>query len=94
MSISNGMKTDWDNVASWYDKHLEGSDTYQAQVIAPNLLRMLDIKKGEAVLDLACGQAEVDPRIGRLSVRGEAPFDPHSSCPVLLLPAALRRSVP
>ncbi len=56
MSISNGMKTDWDNVASWYDKHLEGSDTYQAQVIAPNLLRMLDIKKGEAVLDLACGQ--------------------------------------
>jgi ubiquinone/menaquinone biosynthesis C-methylase UbiE len=49
-------KTDWDNVAPWYDSHLEGGDTYQAKVIAPNLLRMLDLKKGEAVLDLACGQ--------------------------------------
>ncbi len=48
--------TDWDNVALWYDAHLEGSDTYQAKVIAPNILRMLDIKKGETVLDLACGQ--------------------------------------
>lgn len=50
------MKTDWDNVAVWYDAHLESGDTYQAQVIAPNLLRMLGIKKGEAILDLACGQ--------------------------------------
>lgn len=49
-------KTDWDNVASWYDTHIEGGDTYQAQVIAPNLLRMMAIKKGEQVLDLACGQ--------------------------------------
>jgi ubiquinone/menaquinone biosynthesis C-methylase UbiE len=50
------MKTDWDNVASWYDTHLEGADTYQAKVITPNLLRMLAVKKGETVLDLACGQ--------------------------------------
>ncbi len=50
------MKTDWDDVAIWYDKHLENFDTYQAQVIAPNLIRMLEIKKGESVLDLACGQ--------------------------------------
>ncbi len=49
-------KTDWDNVAPWYDSHLDGEDTYQGKVIAPNLLRMLDIKKGEAILDLACGQ--------------------------------------
>lgn len=50
------MKTDWDNVAPWYSTHLEGDYTYQAKVIAPNLVRMLDIKKGEAVLDLACGE--------------------------------------
>ncbi len=49
-------KTDWDNVAPWYDAHLDGQDTYQAKVIAPNLLRMLSPEKGEAVLDLACGQ--------------------------------------
>lgn len=49
-------KTDWDNVANWYNSHLEGGDTYQEKVIAPNLLRMLELKKDDSVLDLACGQ--------------------------------------
>lgn len=51
------QKTDWDNVAPWYDSYLEKSnDSFQEKVIAPNLLRILEIKKGESVLDLACGQ--------------------------------------
>ena len=51
------IKTDWDNVAPWYDAHLEDNkDSFQAQVIAPNLMRMLSLKKGDVVLDLACGQ--------------------------------------
>lgn len=50
------MKTDWDNVAEWYDNYLDKDDTYQSVVIAPNLIRMLDIKKGMKVLDVACGQ--------------------------------------
>ncbi len=49
--------THWDNVASWYDGYLEnGSDTYQEKVIAPNLMRMLALKSGDRVLDVACGQ--------------------------------------
>jgi 2-polyprenyl-3-methyl-5-hydroxy-6-metoxy-1,4-benzoquinol methylase len=50
------MKTDWNNVATWYDEYLKGDDTYQAQVIAPNLLRMLELTPKSTVLDLACGQ--------------------------------------
>lgn len=50
------MKTDWDNVAQWYDNYLIGEDTYQAQVIAPNILRLIAPKKGQRILDLACGQ--------------------------------------
>ena len=47
----------WGGVAQWYDTHLEtGTDTYQAAVIAPNLLRIMGIKQGTKVLDLACGQ--------------------------------------
>ncbi len=53
---TNNMKTDWNNVAHWYDTYLKGEDTYQEKVIAPNLLRMLDVQKGESVLDIACGQ--------------------------------------
>ena len=48
--------TSWDKVAGWYDDLLGEEDTYQSKVILPNLLRVLDIKKGERILDLACGQ--------------------------------------
>ena len=50
-------KTSWGEVADWYDTYLEtNKDSYQEKVIAPNLLRILDIKKGTRVLDVACGQ--------------------------------------
>jgi ubiquinone/menaquinone biosynthesis C-methylase UbiE len=49
--------TSWGKVAGWYDDLLEGGeDTYQKQVILPNILRLLVPKNGMAVLDLACGQ--------------------------------------
>jgi ubiquinone/menaquinone biosynthesis C-methylase UbiE len=48
--------TSWENVAGWYDKLLEGEGTYQKELILPNLLRLMEIKRGDAVLDLACGQ--------------------------------------
>lgn len=50
----------WDHVASWYDSLVgeRGSEFHQA-VIVPGVLRMLAIKHGERVLDLACGQGAV-----------------------------------
>lgn len=54
--------TSWGGVASWYDEYLNDDDTYQAQVIWPNLKRILNIEKGAGekgkihLLDLACGQ--------------------------------------
>jgi ubiquinone/menaquinone biosynthesis C-methylase UbiE len=54
--MESKKETHWDNVAKWYDGYLSGEDTYQEKVIAPNLLRILNIQPGEQVLDLACGQ--------------------------------------
>lgn len=54
--MKNSEQTNWNIVAQWYDDYLRGDDTYQAKVIAPNLLRMLAAKKGDKVLDVACGQ--------------------------------------
>lgn len=48
--------TSWNKVSGWYDELLKDDDTYQNKVIVPNLLRFLDLKKGEQVFDLACGQ--------------------------------------
>ncbi|MFH1145988.1 MAG: methyltransferase domain-containing protein [bacterium] len=50
------MDTSWGKVAEWYDQLLDKERTYQQAVILPNLLRIMDIKKGETVLDIACGQ--------------------------------------
>ncbi|MEN9649705.1 MAG: hypothetical protein RL094_672 [Candidatus Parcubacteria bacterium] len=48
--------TSWGKVASWYDEYLSDSDSYQQQVILPNIQRIVDPQKGQRILDLACGQ--------------------------------------
>lgn len=50
------FKTSWSKVAKWYDNLLKEEGTYQKDLILPNLLRLLEIKKDETILDLACGQ--------------------------------------
>ncbi len=49
------MKTSWGKVAKWYENVISDDDSYQNTVIKPNLLRLLNLKKGEKVLDVACG---------------------------------------
>jgi len=48
--------TSWGNVARWYDEVIESKDSYQRSLILPNLLRLMEIQRGERILDLACGQ--------------------------------------
>jgi ubiquinone/menaquinone biosynthesis C-methylase UbiE len=49
--------TSWGGVADWYNSYLETTeDSYQKQVILPNLLRVLGIKPGMKLIDIACGQ--------------------------------------
>ncbi len=52
------MRTSWDGVADWYDRLLGdgAAGTYQKELILPNLMRLMNIRTGESVLDLACGQ--------------------------------------
>ncbi len=49
--------TSWGDVAGWYDELLlKDDDSYQAKVIMPNLLRIVDPKPNMVVADIACGQ--------------------------------------
>src|SRR3989338_9547159 len=48
--------TSWGKVAEWYDETVEQRGSYQQDLILPNLLRLMEIQKGERILDLACGQ--------------------------------------
>lgn len=48
--------TSWGNSADWYDNLLNtDSDSYQTKVILPNILRLLDLRSTDFVLDIACG---------------------------------------
>jgi ubiquinone/menaquinone biosynthesis C-methylase UbiE len=49
--------TAWDQAARWYDALVgdHGSD-FQQDIIMPGATKLLKLKKGQRVLDLACGQ--------------------------------------
>jgi len=49
--------TSWNSVAEWYDELLQQKPgTYQAELILPNVLRLVQLRNSDAILDLACGQ--------------------------------------
>ena len=49
--------TSWGKAANWYNNLIEQDEnSYQRRLILPNLLRLVELKRGEVVLDLACGQ--------------------------------------
>ena len=50
-------KTDWGDVADWYDQLVgESGSEYHREVVLPGVLRLLAPKPAERVLDVACGQ--------------------------------------
>ena len=55
-SQKKSKETGWGNVANWYDRHLKNSNTYHAQVVLPNLARLVNLQKNESLLELGCGQ--------------------------------------
>ena len=54
---TDAKDTSWSSVAGWYDELIEQSpDSYQKNVLMPNLIRIVAPKKGMTILDVACGQ--------------------------------------
>jgi ubiquinone/menaquinone biosynthesis C-methylase UbiE len=53
--MTKKLNTSWGKEAEWYEEVVQDNDSYQQKVILPNLLRLMEIKKGEAVLDVGCG---------------------------------------
>lgn len=52
--------TSWQNVSSWYDKIVSKTGhVYHAEVVLPALFDLLELKKGDSLLDLGCGQGVV-----------------------------------
>jgi ubiquinone/menaquinone biosynthesis C-methylase UbiE len=59
----------WDHVAGWYDSLVADRGTeLQQDIIIPGILRLLRLRRGEKVLDLACGQGAVSQALFREGV--------------------------
>ncbi len=57
MADNSEKDTSWGKVADWYSDLLESaSDTYQSEIVLPNLLRLVAPTQGVMILDVACGQ--------------------------------------
>ena len=57
VGTSNQLRTDWNDVATWYDQLVgEAGSEYQAKVVFPGLLRLMTVRPSERMLDVACGQ--------------------------------------
>src|SRR5829696_8108163 len=51
------MKTDWGEVADWYDQLVgESGSEYHREVVLPGVVRLLNPRGGERMVDVACGQ--------------------------------------
>jgi ubiquinone/menaquinone biosynthesis C-methylase UbiE len=49
--------TDWSNVADWYDQLVgEAGSEYHREVVLPGVVRLLNPKPRERMIDVACGQ--------------------------------------
>jgi ubiquinone/menaquinone biosynthesis C-methylase UbiE len=50
-------ETSWESSGQWYNSLVgEEGHFYHQEVILPNVLRLLNMKEGDSLLDLACGQ--------------------------------------
>lgn len=62
--------TGWDHVAAWYDKLVgEGQSDHHSAVIVPGALRLLDLQRGERLLDVACGEGVLARAAAQLGAR-------------------------
>jgi SAM-dependent methyltransferase len=67
------QNTSWEKSGKWYAKSVGQEGQYFHQhVILPNALRLLNLKPGNSLLDLACGQGvlarSIPPNIGYLGL--------------------------
>lgn len=57
--------TSWDNLADWYDGWAGAGSEHHRTLAIPAVLELLDLRRGERLLDIGCGPAPLAPYVIR-----------------------------
>ena len=61
----------WDQNATFWDEYIGEGNHFHNQLIRPTVERLLAIKPGEVVLDVACGNGNFSRRLATLGATDE-----------------------
>jgi len=59
----------WQRIAGFWDRHLGEGNDFQLELIMPVTDRLLALKPGEMVLDIACGNGNYSRRMAKQGAR-------------------------
>jgi ubiquinone/menaquinone biosynthesis C-methylase UbiE len=62
----NEVRAVWDALAGYWDERVEAGETWQRHLIQPAVERLLELRTGERVLEIACGNGEFARRMSEL----------------------------
>src|SRR5208283_584620 len=59
----------WDQNATWWDQQISDGNVFQTQLVGPATERLLDVRPGQFILDLACGNGVFSRRLAQLGAQ-------------------------
>jgi ubiquinone/menaquinone biosynthesis C-methylase UbiE len=63
------VRAAWDAMADFWDENMEAGQTWQQRLIEPAVEQILDLRDGERVLEIACGNGEFARRMTDLGAK-------------------------
>jgi SAM-dependent methyltransferase len=64
--IHDEVRAVWDGLAPFWDERMTADATWQRRLIQPSVERLLQLRAGERVLEVACGNGEFARRMSEL----------------------------
>jgi len=63
---SDEVRAPWDAMAAYWDEHMEAGKTWQQGLVEPAVEKVLEVRSGERVLEIACGNGQFSRRMAEL----------------------------
>jgi len=66
---SSAVRAAWDTNAAFWDESMGEGNTFHRQLIEPGMLKLLELRQGERVLEIACGNGQFARKLTSLGAQ-------------------------